>query len=142
MRSSSVLCDVVINTNDNKYYSVHSAVLGAGSPFFSEILNQSKMSGAGIVIKLEKPSSLVEALITFLYTGSTNIEAENLEAFKMMADGYNLSHLTKLCTDKQYLMTLGNLVKVTESVGPIVMQEGKIQQELLQAAEVDEQVIS
>lgn len=69
MRKTNTLCDVVINTQDDKYYSIHSAVLGGSSAFFCQILTQSKSAGVGIILKLEKPSVLVEAMINFMYTG-------------------------------------------------------------------------
>ena len=37
MRQSNTLCDVILNSADNKLFCVHSAVLGAGSKFFRQV---------------------------------------------------------------------------------------------------------
>ncbi len=106
MRKNHTLCDVVMNTPDNSVFGVHSAILGAGSNFFRQILTQSKSSGAGIVIRLEKPGHLVSKLLDFLYSGKTHVAMSDLEELKQMAEGYGLLKLAKLCNERLYGMTV------------------------------------
>ena len=106
MRQNNTLCDVILNSADNKLFCVHSAVLGAGSRFFRQVLSQSKSSGGGIVVRLEKSSALVSKMVDFLYTGRTAASVEELEELRQMADGYGLERLSSLCTERLYGITV------------------------------------
>lgn len=100
MRKTNTLCDVILNSCDNKLYCVHAAVLGAGSKFFRQVLSQSKSSGDGIVVRLEKSGELVSKIVEFLYTGRTEASIEELDELQQMAEGYGLEKLAAVCAEK------------------------------------------
>ena len=78
LRRQDHLCDVTLVTKDDKEFKGHRNVLSAASPFFFKLLQSDmKENREGIVRFEEISGAIMEDILEFIYTGSTEVTQEN-----------------------------------------------------------------
>ncbi|MEE6495170.1 hypothetical protein FKM82_001971 [Ascaphus truei] len=99
MRHQLEFCDVQIQIGDS-LFGVHKLVLSASSPYFAALFAGGMKESMNDVVQIQGVESRsFEVLLDFIYTGSLNISAENVQELMTAADMLQLSHVVELCCD-------------------------------------------
>ncbi|XP_075472224.1 actin-binding protein IPP isoform X1 [Ascaphus truei] len=99
MRHQLEFCDVQIQIGDS-LFGVHKLVLSASSPYFAALFAGGMKESMNDVVQIQGVESRsFEVLLDFIYTGSVNISAENVQELMTAADMLQLSHVVELCCD-------------------------------------------
>ena len=93
LRNDKDFSDVTLACDDGQRVEVHRFVLISSSPFFSNLLKQSKRSSHHIIYMRGIKSDIVVAMADFLYHGETEVCQENLNPFLALAAELQLKGL-------------------------------------------------
>ncbi|XP_073968534.1 kelch-like protein 10 isoform X2 [Rhodnius prolixus] len=96
IRQNGLFADAFIESSDNLSYRVHRVILAASSDYFrAAFANPLRESSSKIL--LDFPSSVVECLIEFCYTGVCTVNSDNVESLLAAADEIGILGLIELC---------------------------------------------
>ena len=84
--------DVTLVCEDGKQVDAHKVVLANSSPFFQKILRKNRHNHPLIYTRVLKSNDLL-AIVDFLYCGEANVYQENLNAFLVIAEEFQLKGL-------------------------------------------------
>ena len=93
LRENGEFTDVTLACEDGQQVEAHKVVLSSSSPFFMELLKQTKHPHPFIYMRGLRSDDLV-AIMDFLYCGEANVLQENLDAFLALAEELRLKGLT------------------------------------------------
>lgn len=98
-RINNQLCDGVVKCEDGKEFKIHRAILSAVSPYFKALFTNSINRGQSENFEayIKAPSSILQKLLDFAYTGNCNVNNNNVEALLMCADQYEVLGVVQLC---------------------------------------------
>ncbi|KAM6908879.1 kelch-like protein 33 [Xenentodon cancila] len=106
-RSSSLLTDVVLNTEDGKSFCVHTVVLAAVSSYIWKSLSRSKVEnsrtcdgvpGWSVLLGPEVDHVGLEAIVEFAYTGSISwLSNNNVQQIRAAAETLGAPRVLDLC---------------------------------------------
>ncbi|XP_031558061.1 kelch-like protein 20 [Actinia tenebrosa] len=102
-RHQGLLCDVTI-TAEQTDFAAHKGILAASSDYFQALFTTAMIEKDSEKIYLEVSSSIVNDLLTFLYTGKTDINEANVIELLVAADYLVIHELKEQCAD--YLVHL------------------------------------
>ena len=106
LRESTDFADVTLACEDGHQIEAHKVILAASSPFFQNILKNSKHSHPLIFMRGVKADELA-AMVDFMYYGEANVYRQNLASFLVVSEELQLQGL-KSSDDE------GNLNEVEE----------------------------
>ena len=106
LRESTDFADVTLACEDGHQIEAHKVILAASSPFFQNILKNSKHSHPLIFMRGVKADELA-AMVDFMYYGEANVYRQNLASFLVISEELQLQGL-KSSDDE------GNLNEVEE----------------------------
>ena len=97
LRRQDHLCDVTLETKDDKEFKAHRNVLSAASPFFSKLLQSDmKENREGIVRFEEISGAVMEDVLEFIYTGSVEVTEEKFQGSHRCSELSSHSGLEKI----------------------------------------------
>ncbi|XP_031570372.1 kelch-like protein diablo [Actinia tenebrosa] len=102
-RYQGLLCDVTITAEDRDF-AAHKGILSASSDYFQALFTTAMIEKNSEKINLDVSSSIVNELLTFLYTGKTDINESNVVELLVAADYLVIHELKEQCAD--YLVHL------------------------------------
>ncbi|CAJ0593642.1 unnamed protein product [Cylicocyclus nassatus] len=99
-RSSGMLCDLVLVTDDNRTINAHKAVLAAASPFFHAMFAVDMVESKNNKITMHGIDfTTLEEIIHYIYSGLIQVDAENLIPTMFAANFFQLNDLTESCAE-------------------------------------------
>ena len=98
LRCEGLLCDVFL-TCQYREFKAHKVVLAASCDYFQALFTSPMQEKHGEKVNLEVPSSVVEELLTFLYTGKTRLCESNVKELLIAADYLMIEELKLQCVD-------------------------------------------
>ena len=93
LRDDKEFTDVTLACEDGQQMEAHKVILAASSPFFDEILQNSKHPHPLIYLKGFQSKDMV-TILDFLYFGEANVYQENLDVFLAIPEELKLKGLT------------------------------------------------
>ncbi|KAG7188297.1 hypothetical protein KM043_007959 [Ampulex compressa] len=100
LRANHQLCDGIIRCAKDRVFPVHRAILSAVSPYFKALFtNNLKGSKADIkeVVIDFVPADVIELILDYAYTGTCNVNADNVEKLLPLADQFDVLGVVQLC---------------------------------------------
>ena len=109
------LTNLSLSTKDEISVDCHGVVLIAISEFFKELFEEDS-SDAGInVLDVNTTSDILTSILQFLYTGTTDVHAHNVELVLRQSILVQLHQLSQQCIDfVAYDLTVGNVIQYFE----------------------------
>ncbi|KAM5148903.1 actin-binding protein IPP [Mantella aurantiaca] len=99
MRQQREYCDLQVQVGP-AFFSAHKLVLAASSPYFAALLSGGLKESSGGVVQIQgvEPDSF-RLLLDFIYSGSVQVGAENVQGLMLAADMLQLTGVVALCCD-------------------------------------------
>ena len=101
------MTDVTIACDDNYTMRAHKVILSASSLFFRSVIKKSKCPDPYIYLK-GVPASHLSSLMSYIYSGETDVRTEDFQMFMTIASELKISSLTSTnhinSDDRQTLM--------------------------------------
>lgn len=98
-RANQQLCDGVIRCSEDQVFPVHRAILSAVSPYFKALFTNSLKGGktetTEVVISV--PGDIFGLILDYAYTGTCNVNADNVEQLLPLADQFEVLGIVQLC---------------------------------------------
>ena len=88
------MTDITLACDDDSSIEAHKFILSASSPFFRNIIRNSRHQSPYIYLKGVKMDDL-QALVTFMYTGETKVQAHEIKRFLTTAHELKVAGLIK-----------------------------------------------
>ncbi|KYN04498.1 PREDICTED: kelch-like protein 10 [Cyphomyrmex costatus] len=99
LRANQQLCDGVIRCTEDQVFPVHRAILSAVSPYFKALFTNSLKGGktetTEVVISV--PGEIFSLILDYAYTGTCNVNADNVEQLLPLADQFEVLGIIQLC---------------------------------------------
>ncbi|XP_060869920.1 ring canal kelch homolog isoform X2 [Metopolophium dirhodum] len=99
LRKNEVLCDISIQTDDDKIVIGHKNVLIAGSPYFRAMFSDFDESYKDLVNIRELDSSILQLLVDYIYTGEIMVSKENVQVLLPAANVLQLDFVIDACVE-------------------------------------------
>ncbi|XP_073459866.1 kelch repeat and BTB domain-containing protein 8-like [Aquarana catesbeiana] len=98
MYFSEILCDVTIQTSD-KCFRCHRVVLASVSPYFSALFTcPMKEAELGEVCLSDVPSSVLQTVLHYIYTGEVHLTLDNMEDLFILSSRLQITAMQDLCS--------------------------------------------
>ena len=98
-RANQQLCDGVIRCPEDQVFPVHRAILSAVSPYFKALFTNSLKGGktetTEVIISV--PGEIFSLILDYAYTGTCNVNADNVEQLLPLADQFEVLGIIQLC---------------------------------------------
>lgn len=98
-RANQQLCDGVIRCPEDQVFPVHRAILSAVSPYFKALFTNSlkggKIETTEVVISV--PGEIFSLILDYAYTGTCNVNVDNVEQLLPLADQFEVLGIVQLC---------------------------------------------
>ena len=101
LRQDTDLVDVTLVSEDGQQVDLHKVVLASSSPFFLQLLKQSKQSQHPWIFMRGCKYEHLMAIVDFLYFGEANVLQENLDGFLALAAELQLKGLLRNNEDEK-----------------------------------------
>ena len=88
------MTDITLACDDDSSIEAHKFILSASSPFFRNIIRNSRHQSPYVYLKGVKMDDL-QALVTFMYTGETKVKAHEIKRFLTTAHELKVAGLIK-----------------------------------------------
>lgn len=88
------MTDITLACDDDSSIEAHKFILSAASPFFRNIIRNSRHQSPYIYLKGVKMDDL-QAIVTFMYTGETKVQAHEIKRFLTTAHELKVAGLIK-----------------------------------------------
>lgn len=86
-RAQNYLCDITLVAKEGKEFKAHMNVLSAASPFFAKLLQSGMKEKETGIIRLDEISdSTMEDVLEFIYTGSVDVNEDNVDDLVIATD--------------------------------------------------------
>ena len=115
LRESTDFADVTLACEDGHQIEAHKVILAASSPFFQNILKNSKHSHPLIFMRGVKADELA-AMVDFMYYGEANVYRQNLASFLVISEELQLQGL-KSSDDEGELKEVDQQTKPAAALG-------------------------
>lgn len=86
-------------TAEHRDFAAHRGILAASSDYFQALFTTTMIEKNSEKIDLDVSSSIVNELLTFLYTGKTDVNEVNVIELLVAADYLVINELKELCAD-------------------------------------------
>ncbi|XP_067207770.1 kelch-like protein 10 isoform X2 [Linepithema humile] len=99
LRANQQLCDGVIRCPD-QVFPVHRAILSAVSPYFKALFTNSLKGGkteTTEVVISSVPGEIFSLILDYAYTGTCNVNVDNVEQLLPLADQFEVLGIVQLC---------------------------------------------
>jgi len=73
------LCDVKLETDDNKIIFAHKVVLASASPYFYAMFTNFAERNHDLVVMKQLDSTALQLLVNFIYSGKISVTEENVQ---------------------------------------------------------------
>ncbi|KAH0946331.1 hypothetical protein HN011_002719 [Eciton burchellii] len=100
LRANQQLCDGVIRCPRDQVFPVHRAILSAVSPYFKALFTNSLKGGkteTTEVVISSVPGEIFSLILDYAYTGTCNVNADNVEQLLPLADQFEVLGIVQLC---------------------------------------------
>ncbi|XP_020277572.1 kelch-like protein 10 [Pseudomyrmex gracilis] len=100
LRANQQLCDGVIRCPGDQVFPVHRAILSAVSPYFKALFTNSLKGGkteTTEVVISSVPGEIFSLILDYAYTGTCNVNADNVEQLLPLADRFEVLGIVQLC---------------------------------------------
>ncbi|KYN13828.1 PREDICTED: kelch-like protein 10 isoform X1 [Trachymyrmex cornetzi] len=99
LRANQQLCDGVIRCLEDQVFPVHRAILSAVSPYFKALFTNSLKGGKTETTELviSVPGEIFGLILDYAYTGTCNVNADNVEQLLPLADQFEVLGIIQLC---------------------------------------------
>ena len=94
LRQNYDFADVTLVSEDGQEIEAHKVILSSSSPFFFNILRKN-LHPHPLLLMMGVHSRDLSAIVDFLYSGQSIVEAENIESFLALAKKLRLTGLTR-----------------------------------------------
>ena len=99
MRRENLLCDITIIA-ENEVFRAHKIILASSSQFFRALLSNNMQETFSREVQLPGiNSSVMEALLNFIYTGNVDVTKSNVRHLLEAADFLLISSLKEICCE-------------------------------------------
>lgn len=99
-RANQQLCDGAIRCATGHIFPVHRAILSAVSPYFKALFTNSLKGGktetTEVVID-SVPGKIFSLILDYAYTGTCNVNADNVEQLLPLADQFEVLGVVQIC---------------------------------------------
>ncbi|XP_060819012.1 kelch-like protein 10 [Bombus pascuorum] len=100
LRANQQLCDGAIRCATGHIFPVHRAILSAVSPYFKALFTNSLKGGktetTEVVID-SVPGKIFSLILDYAYTGTCNVNADNVEQLLPLADQFEVLGVVQIC---------------------------------------------
>ncbi|XP_043677312.1 kelch-like protein 10 [Vespula pensylvanica] len=100
LRANRQLCDGAIRCAKDEFFPVHRAILSAVSPYFKALFTNSLKGGKSETTEVvidSVPSEIFALILDYAYTGTCNVNADNVEQLLPLADQFEVLGVVQLC---------------------------------------------
>ncbi|XP_015174125.1 PREDICTED: kelch-like protein 10 [Polistes dominula] len=100
LRANRQLCDGAIRCAKDELFPVHRAILSAVSPYFKALFTNSLKGGKSETTEVvidSVPSEIFALILDYAYTGTCNVNADNVEQLLPLADQFEVLGVVQLC---------------------------------------------
>ncbi|CAD1474074.1 unnamed protein product, partial [Heterotrigona itama] len=100
LRANQQLCDGAIRCATGQVFPVHRAILSAVSPYFKALFTNSLKSGKTEITEVaieSVPGKIFSLILDYAYTGTCNVNADNVEQLLPLADQFEVLGVVQLC---------------------------------------------
>ncbi|KAL2737104.1 kelch-like protein 10 [Vespula maculifrons] len=100
LRANRQLCDGAIRCAKDQFFPVHRAILSAVSPYFKALFTNSLKGGKSETTEVvidSVPSEIFALILDYAYTGTCNVNADNVEQLLPLADQFEVLGVVQLC---------------------------------------------
>ena len=99
-RANQQLCDGAIRCATDQVFPVHRAILSAVSPYFKALFTNSLKGGKTEITEVaieSVPGKIFSLILDYAYTGTCNVNADNVEQLLPLADQFEVLGVVQLC---------------------------------------------
>lgn len=99
-RANQQLCDGAIRCATGHVFPVHRAILSAVSPYFKALFTNSLKGGKTETTEVaidSVPGKIFSLILDYAYTGTCNVNADNVEQLLPLADQFEVLGVVQLC---------------------------------------------
>ena len=103
LRSSNVLCDTSLVSQDGHVVPVHSVIMAAGSSVLETLMKSNRNDDNDknhVFLDDIMTGSVLTSIVDFVYTASCDISSKHLDELCSAARALKLHHLQELCVNK------------------------------------------
>ncbi|XP_076685259.1 kelch-like protein 10 [Andrena cerasifolii] len=100
LRANQQLCDGAIRCAKGHVFPVHRAILSAVSPFFKALFTNSLKAGKTETTEVaidSVPHKIFSLILDYAYTGTCNVNPDNVEQLLPLADQFEVLGVVQLC---------------------------------------------
>ncbi|XP_034186020.1 kelch-like protein 10 [Osmia lignaria lignaria] len=100
LRANQQLCDGAVRCARNQVFPVHRAILSAVSPYFKALFTNSLKGGKTETTEVAIDSvagEIFSLILDYAYTGTCNVNADNVEQLLPLADQFEVLGVVQLC---------------------------------------------
>ncbi|XP_011138765.1 kelch-like protein 10 [Harpegnathos saltator] len=100
LRANQQLCDGAIRCAGDRVFPVHRAILSAVSPYFKALFTNSLRGGKTETTEItinSVPGEIFSLILDYAYTGTCNVNADNVEQLLPLADQFEVLGIVQLC---------------------------------------------
>ncbi|KZC09505.1 Kelch-like protein 10 [Dufourea novaeangliae] len=100
LRANQQLCDGAIRCARDHVFPVHRAILSAVSPYFKALFTNSLKGGKTETTEVaidSVPGKIFSLILDYAYTGTCNVNADNVEQLLPLADQFEVLGVVQLC---------------------------------------------
>ncbi|XP_060872838.1 kelch-like protein 2 [Metopolophium dirhodum] len=99
LRNGEILCDIKLETDDNKIITAHFVVLSAASPYFHAMFTNFAERNHDLVEMRHIDYSALLLLVNFIYTGQIVVTEEKVQDLLPAADLLQFQGVKEACCD-------------------------------------------